>query len=230
MRDRPFQQKLTILKRLARNRGIVYLIDYFLGRILGIFYQIPVAMPFPDINESVIRSIRNNNPCHDCLDPHSNDTLDFVKKIDPDYILLSGAPVLKPSLFGLAKYGAINWHHGLSPAYRGSDCPLWTMARNDFGNIGFTIHFVSERVDGGQIILQRKIVLKKDFEFSEALANISLKGMEGYIEVVHDIILNNKIDSKNQGRGGRHYPPAGLSTIRRAYENYKKFAMRFSGH
>ncbi|MBI5055591.1 MAG: hypothetical protein HZB61_03110 [Nitrospirae bacterium] len=228
IKDRTFRQKITVLKKLAVKRGLLYMLDFFLARLLRKYYQKPCAMPFPEITESVIHDIRANNLCYDCADPHGNEALAFVKNYAPDYMLVSGAPVLRPALFGLAKYGAVNWHHGLSPGYRGSDCELWPMARKDFDNIGFTIHFVSERVDGGGIILQRKVALRKDHGFSEALAYINFRGMEGYIEVVRDLMSGSKIISIEQEKGGAHYPPAGLSAIRRACKNYKEFKRSLS--
>jgi folate-dependent phosphoribosylglycinamide formyltransferase PurN len=226
IKGRSFQRTLKVLKRLARKRGVIYLIDFCLGRILKKYYQDPNVLLFPDINSSLIENIRANNIYYDSENPHNQNTLDIVRKYNPDYILLLGAPVIKPSLFELAKKGTINWHHGYSPIYRGSDCVHWAMARNDFENIGYTIHFVSKVVDGGKILLQRKISFRNNLTFSEALAYTANKGMEGFVEVINNIISDKDIAAKEQGKGGDHYPPAGWRIIRRAYTNYRKFTER----
>ena len=88
-----------LLKRLARKRGVIYLIDFCLGRILKKYYQDPNVLLFPDINSNLIENIRANNIYYDSETPHNQNTLDIVRKYNPDYILLLGAPVIKPSLF-----------------------------------------------------------------------------------------------------------------------------------
>ena len=96
------------------------------------------------------------------------------------------------------------------------------MAKNDFSNIGFTIHYVVKVVDGGKILLQRKISIKKNLDFSNAIADILRQGLDGFIEVVSDILSHKKLKGQEQEQGGDHYPPAGLSTISKACKNFNK--------
>ncbi len=223
IKGRTFLQSFSVLKRLLKKRGPAYLADFFLGRYMKKYYQNPAIKPFADIDDKFKESIRSKIEYHSCEDPHSTSSLALVESYAPDYILFLGAPVIKPSLFSLAKQGTINWHHGFSPIYKGSDCVHWAMANKDFHNIGFTIHFVSEIVDGGSIILQRKVQVNKDLDFAEAIAEILLKGMEGFTEVVDNIISHKEINSKIQEKGGKHYPPAGWRTIRQACNNFSIF-------
>jgi folate-dependent phosphoribosylglycinamide formyltransferase PurN len=100
------------------------------------------------------------------------------------------------------------------------------MARNEFDRIGFTIHSVSEVVDGGKIILQRAVPVRKDLDFTEAIADVARRGMDGFLEVVGRILSKQELESKEQEKGGAHYPPAGLRAIRRAAKNFRKYAGR----
>lgn len=224
IRGRPAGQHLQVLKRLARKRGLVYLADLMLGRKFRSRYLDPAVRIFPEVTDRTVADIESRCTCIDIEDPHAEETLRRVKAIEPDYILLLGAPVIKPALFTLAQRGTLNWHHGLSPRYRGSDCVLWAMANNEFDQIGFTIHFVSEVVDGGRIILQRPVTVRKDLNFSEAVADVARQGLNGFKEVVAEILSGKPMRSKSQDKGGTHYPPIGLRGLRRAAGNFRTYA------
>lgn len=224
IKGRTLSENINTLRRLASRRGIVYLIDMILAKKFKKIYQKPEIRIFPDINDRVIEDIRSRVDYYDIEDPHDEKTLNLTKRLSPDYILFLGAPVIKPSLFMLSRCGTINWHHGLSPLYRGSDCVLWAMTNNDFNNIGFTIHYVTEVVDGGKIILQRRVPVRKDLEFSEALADVLRQGMAGFIEVVQNILADKDIKGEEQVKDGVHYPPVRLSAVRKAYKNFNKYS------
>lgn len=51
---------------------------------------------------------------------------------------------------------ALNIHPGILPRYRGLGNPeAWL--RQDFGNMGVTIHHMTKRLDGGKVVAQRRI-------------------------------------------------------------------------
>ena len=224
IRGRTRAQSLQVLKRLGKKRGLIYLADLLLGRKYRRHYLDPTVRIFPKMTEPVVADIQSRCACFDIDDPNGEEAINQVAKIGPDYILLLGAPVIKPPLFKLSRQGTLNWHHGLSPRYRGSDCVLWAMANNEFDQIGFTIHYVSEVVDGGKIILQGKVSVRKDAGFSEAVADVARHGLDGFLEVVGRILAKQEMDAKAQEKGGAHYPPIGWSAIRRAARNFRRYA------
>ena len=226
IQGRPVSQSLAVLKRLARKRGLIYLADLLLGRRFRRIYLDPAVKIFPDMSGNAVADIRRRCRTVDIADPHGEAAIRQAAQIAPDYILLLGAPVVKPALFALARKGALNWHHGLAPGYRGSDCVIWAMARNEFDQIGFTIHSVSEVVDGGRILLQRALPVRKDLDFSEAIADVARRGMDGFLEVVGRILSAQEGESRAQEKGGTHYPPAGFRAIRRAHRNFGTYAGR----
>lgn len=224
----PAQQRRVLL-RLARRRGWLYMADLILGRRFRSRYLRPGVPIFPDITREAMAEVQSRCAYSLISDPHDDDTRHRVSTLQPDYILFLGAPVIKPALFTLARRGALNWHHGLSPRYRGSDCVIWAMANNEFDQIGFTIHRVSEVVDGGGILLQRPVAARTDLDFTESIADIARRGMQGFIEVVASILEGRPPEPVEQGKGGTHYPPAGLSTFRRAFRHFQAYAVRNPG-
>ncbi len=61
----------------------------------------------------------------------------------------------------LPKQGAVNFHPSLLPNYRGSSPIQWAVANGD-AVTGVTILYVSEKMDAGDIILQRDVPIGPD--------------------------------------------------------------------
>ena len=54
---------------------------------------------------------------------------------------------------------ALNLHWGLSPYYRGTYCTEWALLHADVQNIGVTVHELTQTIDGGRIVGQRRATL-----------------------------------------------------------------------
>jgi methionyl-tRNA formyltransferase len=81
--------------------------------------------------------------------------------LQPDIVLVNGTSLIKSStLEGLPL--VLNIHAGLSPYYRGSYCTEWALLNQDPYNIGYTIHRISERIDGGDILSQSGVSIESD--------------------------------------------------------------------
>src|SRR5262245_11615950 len=128
LRARSARDSLLVLNRLRRRRGLAYVADVLAGRALRRFVIGDGVHPFPEIDAEAVANVRRRAVCMDCDDLHDASTLEFVRLFAPDYLLLTGAPIIRPTLLGLARQGAINRHLGLAPRFRGSDCPVWTIA------------------------------------------------------------------------------------------------------
>lgn len=221
---RPVSQQIRVIARLRRNRGTRYLADFLLGRALRALERHLHVNPFPEVDRALIARIKQRHPRLDCLDPHGPEALGFVEQFSPDHILLAGAPVLRPPLYGLARQSALNRHLGLLPDSRGSDCAIWALALNRPDSVGFSVHVVSEKVDAGDIIAREHVPIPAGASFAEYLALIQRRASEAFVAVVERIIGGEPLERHPQGRLGAHFPPAGFSTIRRAIHNYARLA------
>ncbi|MGH7313987.1 MAG: formyltransferase family protein [Candidatus Rokuibacteriota bacterium] len=223
---RPLARQMRVMARLRRNRGSRYLADFLLGRALHALERHLHVNPFPEVDGALIARIEQRHPRLDCLDPHGSPALGFVERFAPDHILLAGAPVLKPALYGMARQSALNRHLGLLPESRGSDCAIWALAMNRPESVGFSIHVVSEKVDAGDIIARQHVPIPTGASFAAYLALIQRRASEAFVALLERIIRNEPLERHPQGRLGAHFPPAGLSTIRRAVRNYARLADR----
>jgi len=217
---RPFLDQLRIFRRLGRNRGRRYLLDLLARRLLALLCPLPTA--FPEIDARVVAAVRRHVDFFATGDPHAPAALRFVHGFAPDHILLAGAPVLRPALFGLARHGALNRHLGLLPYYRGSDCPVWTLADDAPERLGFTIHQVAERVDAGAIVLMRRVPVLPELPLEDYLRALQVSASEAFVSVLDTILHGGDVEGVPAAGGGRYCPPAGLSAWRRACLNYAR--------
>ena len=223
---RPMPQKLRVLGRLGHHRGGLYLIDLLLGRALRRLLLRSTVAVFPEVHPGLVARVRRDTACRDCKDLHAADTLAFVRGLDPHYIVLAGAPIVRPALIGLSRHGTLNRHLGLAPAYRGSDCPLWALACNEPDAVGFTIQFVSEKVDAGDVIVREPVPIAPGLSLEAYLARVQRKASEALAGVLDSLIAHRSLPRHGQPAEGRHFPPAGLSTLRRAARHYASLVHR----
>ena len=86
----------------------------------------------------------------------------YLKKNDIRLICLAGfMKVLSKSFIKKYKYRIINIHPSLLPKYKGLNAHEKVIKNNDKFS-GCTVHFVTEKLDSGKIIIQKKV---KRFKF-----------------------------------------------------------------
>lgn len=88
---------------------------------------------------------------------HSPETLALIDRYQPDLIVTAGCPLLRPELFDRPRFGTINLHWGISPAYAGEDTLFWPLYRHDLQNMGVTLHRIDETIDGGPCLRQGRM-------------------------------------------------------------------------
>ena len=75
-----------------------------------------------------------------------------LSETDCDLLVVSGAPILKPKVLALPKWGVVNVHYGIAPAYRGSNTVYWALRRRDVDGLGVTLHWMSSGLDAGPVL------------------------------------------------------------------------------
>ncbi len=222
-KGRPTSHNLNILKRLQKKRGTPYVFDLLLGKFLRP-YVIPGQIePFTNITPQAIQSYTETVPYFESNDPHDRATLAYIQQCSPSYILTAGAPILKESFFSLPTSGTLNLHLGWAPTYRGSDCPLWTLSQGAFHEVGFIVHYMTKRIDRGDLLTRETVPIQAGRSLSHFLAHLQLTASTGYTSVIDALISNGELARMPQEPGGAHFPPAGLSTMLKAKRNYDRF-------
>ncbi|MCA8985694.1 MAG: formyl transferase [Planctomycetaceae bacterium] len=79
---------------------------------------------------------------------------EWIETAQPDLIITSGCPILRPELFQFPRLGTLNLHWGISPAYRGEHTLFWPLYWGDPEGLGVTLHQIDNSIDCGPILAQ----------------------------------------------------------------------------
>lgn len=80
------------------------------------------------------------------------ETINEIISYKPTHVLLYGAPILGKKILERIKCPIINLHMGISTKYRGGMANYIALFFNDYHNVGYTIHHVSDKLDAGKIV------------------------------------------------------------------------------
>lgn len=98
------------------------------------------------------------------LQPDSLKDTTFVNilhSLAPDCIVVVAFRILPPEIFTLPKLGAFNLHASLLPKYRGAAPIQWALMNGE-QETGVTTFFLQEKIDTGNIIIQKKVAVEEN--------------------------------------------------------------------
>lgn len=109
-----------------------------------------------------------------------------VGALAPDVIVVVAFKILPPAVFTKAKEGAFNLHGSLLPKYRGA-APINRAVMNGETETGVTTFFLKEKVDTGDIILQKQMFIGPNETAGEVHDRMKHLGAEAVVETVQQI-------------------------------------------
>ena len=94
--------------------------------------------------------------------PAAPEWLAEIRQLAPDYLLaFYYRSMLPPALLHLARWGALNMHGSLLPAYRGRAPVNWAIANGET-RTGATLHYMVAKPDAGPIVAQEAVAIGPD--------------------------------------------------------------------
>lgn len=85
--------------------------------------------------------------------------LSEIRSLAPDLIWVNSySMILRPNVLDISRFGALNIHGGLLPQYRGCNPTQWAILNGEH-EVGVTLHEISDGIDEGKIIAQRRVPL-----------------------------------------------------------------------
>lgn len=137
---------------------------------------------------------------------NSSNNEEFYKEVSalkPDVILSFSAPqVIKEPLLSTPKYGILNVHGSLLPDYRGCMPSFWYIFNEEeYG--GATVHYMSSKIDDGDIVAQDKVYIadcKSMFELMERTKRIGGEIMVKAIKALENGEIVRKPNIASEGR------------------------------
>jgi methionyl-tRNA formyltransferase len=110
--------------------------------------------------------------------------LDRLRSFEPDLLVVAAyGKILPPPMLSLAPRGAINVHASLLPKYRGA-APIERCLLAGDPVTGVTILQMNERMDAGDILLQREEAVRSDDTAASLRERLARLGAETLVEAL----------------------------------------------
>ncbi|MFZ1517658.1 MAG: methionyl-tRNA formyltransferase [Ignavibacteriaceae bacterium] len=113
-----------------------------------------------------------------------------MKSLNPDLFVVVAFRILPKEVFEIPKSGSFNLHGSYLPKYRGAAPIQWALINGDT-ETGLTTFKLAEKVDTGNIYLQKKIKINPDDNFESLHDRMSLIGAEIVLQTVNLIESGN---------------------------------------
>lgn len=143
----------------------------------------------PEPTEVKSRAMELNIPVIDVDDTQSDQFLTQIKRLKPDLLVVVAFQILPSQILEIPDMGAINLHASLLPKYRGAAPIHWAIIRGE-KETGCTIFFLNEKVDGGQIIAQKRTPIGDMETTGDLYKRLKIMGSE---------LLKQSVDQISEG-------------------------------
>lgn len=124
--------------------------------------------PYPYYNEQQVTEICKESEIECRVDKKINaeEEIARITEVNPDLILVASFnQIISEKVRSIPKLGAINFHPSLLPKYRGP-YPDQAVLLNGESETGVSLHYITGKVDGGNILIQKKIKIDENDNYS----------------------------------------------------------------
>ncbi|MBN1221516.1 MAG: hypothetical protein JXM69_21525 [Anaerolineae bacterium] len=199
--------------------GLLYLLRRtglrFVGRkALEFFQSRATAIIFRLIGrEARTHSLRDMRalyqvPVVGSTDVNSPETMAHLKTWQPTLVIsIYLNQLIKRNLINLPSQGTLNIHPALLPRHRGLFPYFWVFAAGET-ETGVTIHWVDEKFDTGELLLQEKITVEPGDTITSLSYKSSLVGADMLVKAVNLIAAGNppRITQDNRAASYHSWP------------------------
>lgn len=119
-------------------------------------------------------------------DPEFESTL---LKYNADIFIVVAFSILPKKILGASRYGALNIHGSLLPAYRGAAPVQWAIANGE-PQTGVTIFLLDEKMDHGPILEQREVAIDMEDTAQTLLDKMVLPACDGLEQALIKVETN----------------------------------------
>lgn len=138
-------------------------------------------------------------------DVNAPEFLDELDALRPDLIVSVSCPqIFKEPLLELPRLGCVNLHSALLPEYRGVLPTFWVLAKGE-RETGVTLHYMSPGIDGGGIILQRRVGIGERETLHSLMRTCKAVAAEITLEAVERFRRGPAPASPNPVEGGSYF-------------------------
>lgn len=129
-------------------------------------------------------ALSHNLEVYQPLKARDGEAMGIVKKLAPELIVVAAyGKILPEDLLDYPKYGSINVHSSLLPAYRGAAPINWAIL-DGLTETGVTIMYMAKELDAGDIIHQKSTLIGEDEDALALTMRLAELGAEALSETV----------------------------------------------
>ena len=149
----------------------------------------PIMLLYREHTMSTLGNFINKQNIENYSFVSSKETTEFLLKINKLSLIVSAnnTYIFPRSIIEKQNLKIINFHNSLLPYHKGTNAPTWSIYEMD-KKTGITWHLVNDRIDNGDIIIQKELNL----DHTETAIVLTKKLMDlGYIafeEIKHEIL------------------------------------------
>jgi methionyl-tRNA formyltransferase len=136
---------------------------------------------------------------------------DFVAAVDrlaPQAILLAGCRIMRADILQAMPCPVLNYHAGITPAYRGMNGGYWARVNDDPQGYGATVHLVDAGVDTGAILAQTRLEPRADDTIMTDAYRLADPARRLCIDSLQAAIAGTLITKAPSGPSQQWYHPA----------------------
>lgn len=152
------------------------------------------------------------------------ETAEFISSINADAVISYGIHIANENLLNAMPKIKWNIHGGLSPWFKGNITMYWPFYMLMPNYTGATIHELSNKIDGGNIIHQSVPELNYGDKVHDVACKAILKTADDLIKIIKMIDSGEKITPVKQKKNGKlwvstDWTPEHLRLVYKLYEN-----------
>jgi len=129
-------------------------------------------------------------------DVKSPEFAEEIASIEPDIIVVVAFKILPPAVYTTAKLGAFNLHGSLLPLFRGA-APINRAVMAGATETGVTTFFLEQKVDTGNVILQRSMPIGEDESAGDVHDRMMILGADVVVETTK-MIAEGRVETYQQ--------------------------------
>ena len=158
------------------------------------------------IHQSEVKkfSIINNLLIKQPEDLKNIDFINQIKLMNADLFIVVAFRKIPKEVYSIPKLGTINLHASLLPDYRGAAPINWALINNEKVT-GVTTFFINEKIDHGDIISKKEVLIDNDDDYKSLYRKLSIIGSNLLLETImivfkgkFQIISQPKVNNKKK--------------------------------
>lgn len=203
------EPKILFVRRKARMQGWLQAIGQFFTMALSKFGKILARKKIANILERANVDMTPNTqvPVVTAPSVNSPECRAKIAELNPQVVMLISCRLLKDKTLDAITCPVLNYHPGITPAYRGMWGGYWARAFGDIDNYGSTIHLVDSGIDTGDIIHQVRTTPSADETiFTDAFTQ-AIEAREAVVAAIGDAVAGNLVAKPSTGPSRQHYHP-----------------------